>query len=276
MDAMDRLDWVVGTALTSFGTRIGVRATRADALPLLLERLPPGTKPAPGASVDRLYSFFAGDDAPTRGVRRLNLVYANMERLARSSRRDLVVEAFETDVRRYVAEWARHRLFVHAGVVGWRGRAIVIPGRTYTGKTTLVAALVKAGAQYYSDEFAVFDRQGRVHPFSTPLGIRGEGARQFPQTAEALGGTRGYQPLAVGLVVVTGFRADARWRPRLLTEGRGVLELLTHTIAARREPNAALKILPKVVARARVFKGARGEAHAVAHELLEQLDRKSQ
>ena len=43
-------------------------------------------------------------------------------------------------------------------IVTWgRGRAIVIPGRTFSGKSTLVAELVRAGATYYSDEYAVED-----------------------------------------------------------------------------------------------------------------------
>ena len=65
----------------------------------------------------------------------------------------------------HLAERARNRIFIHAGVVGWQGRAIVIPGRSFSGKSTLVAALLQAGATYYSDEFAVLDGRGYVHPF---------------------------------------------------------------------------------------------------------------
>ena len=58
----------------------------------------------------------------------------------------------------------------HAGVVGWRGRAIVIPGRSHAGKSTLVAELVRRGAVYYCDEFAVLHETGRVHPYRrTPV-----------------------------------------------------------------------------------------------------------
>ena len=71
-----------------------------------------------------------------------------------------------------VAERAPNHLFVHAGVVGWEGRAIVMPGASFAGKTTLVQAWLEAGATYYSDEFAVLDRAGRVHPFARPLTIR--------------------------------------------------------------------------------------------------------
>ena len=45
-----------------------------------------------------------------------------------------------------VATLAKELVFVHAGVVGWRNRAIVIPGRSLSGKSTLVLALVVAVA----------------------------------------------------------------------------------------------------------------------------------
>ena len=51
-------------------------------------------------------------------------------------------------------------------------RALLIPGATFTGKTTLVQALVQAGATYYSDEYAVLDDAGLVHPYPRPLSIR--------------------------------------------------------------------------------------------------------
>ena len=76
---------------------------------------------------------------------------------------DLILDTLESDLQLHVAEQARRRLFVHAGVVGWKGRAIVIPGRSFTGKTTLVAELVRAGASYYSDEYALIDSRGKIH-----------------------------------------------------------------------------------------------------------------
>jgi hypothetical protein len=74
--------------------------------------------------------------------------------------------ALATHAEPFVAEHAPDHLFVHAGVVGWEGRAIVMPGTSFAGKTTLVRAWLEAGATYYSDEFAVLDRAGRVHPFA--------------------------------------------------------------------------------------------------------------
>jgi len=196
-------------------------------------------------------------------------LYEDAARLARSKDTDPVLEALERDLQLYVAEWAHRRVFVHAGVVGWRGRAIVIPGRTMSGKTTLVKALVEAGATYYSDEYAVLDERGRVHPYPKPLSIR-ENGRGRPKEVlpETLGGTTGVKPLSVGLVVATSYREAARWRPRQLLPGRAVMALLAHTVSVRRQPERAMTVLREVVADAVVLKGVRGEAAETAEDIL--------
>src|SRR5207249_290373 len=126
--------------------------------------------------VERLYSLRLGT-TNRPNVRPFHLLYGNLERLARTHDYDELLQAFASDIERYIAEAARRKLFVHAGVVGWRGRAILIPNKTFTGKTTLVAEFVRAGATYYSDEFAVLDGQGRVHPFPRPLSLRANGGK---------------------------------------------------------------------------------------------------
>jgi hypothetical protein len=202
-------------------------------------------------------------------------VYAGRHRLACTTSLDHAFEILESEIRRSLAALARHRTFVHAGVVGWRGRAILVPGRSRSGKTTLVAELVKAGASYYSDEFAVLDRRGRVHPFATPLSIREEGrcdAHARKWHAEELGGVCGLAPLDVGLVVLAAYRPRAVWRPTPLSAGRAVLEMLAHTVPARLRPEASLDALQRAVAHASVLKGERGEARDLARDLLEWLE----
>lgn len=63
-----------------------------------------------------------------------------------------------------VAANARHGLFVHAAAVAWRCVGIVMPARSMAGKSTLVRALVAAGADCYSDEYAVLDATGAPAP----------------------------------------------------------------------------------------------------------------
>ena len=176
----------------------------------------------------------------------------------------------ELDLELYIADRAPRRTFVHAGVVGWNGRAIVIPGDSFSGKSSLVKALVKAGASYYSDEFAVLDERGRVHPYPTPLAIRPspDGGPPMKYTAEELGGVAGVCPLPVGLVLITRYVGGTHFRPRPLSAGRAVLGLLAHTLPARRRPGRVLDALSRVVSQALVLRGMRGEAEETARQIL--------
>lgn len=274
MEKIDRLGWAAAISFVSYGLRIGIRVTNRDVIAWLPDLLPPHTKPARSQKVKRLYSLVVGGTGSRSNVRRFCVLYADAARVARTIEVEKTFEALESDLQLYVADRAHGRLFVHAGVVGWRGRAIIIPGRSFTGKSTLVAALVRAGATYYSDEYAVFDAQGRVHPYPKPLSIRGEteaGPRKFRLVE--LDGLPGDKPLPVGLVVVTKYRPGAHWRPRRLSPGRAVLALLSHTVSARRQPQLALTALPQVVSPALVLKGVRGEADELVHSLLGKVER---
>jgi hypothetical protein len=273
MEKLDRLVWAAGSSILSYGTRIGIRVSEEHALPDLLQRLPPGWKLSSSPVVDRMYSVVVGGPGDRPGVRRLNLVYANSARLWRGKELDNALTMVERDVELYVAETARRRVFVHAGVVGWRGRAIVLPRPTFTGKTTLTAALVRAGAVYYSDEYAVLDRHGRVHPYARPLGVRHDGARSpaSREDAGSLGGVVGTKPLPIALVLLTTYGEGKRFRPRRLSPGRGVLELLAHTISARRQPELLLETLAHAVSGVLVLKGRRGEAEETTASILDRL-----
>jgi hypothetical protein len=264
MEKLDRLGWAAGMSLNAYGVRVGVRVNDPAAIEQLNEHLPPGWKPAAAPVVERLYSLVVAPVASRAGLRRFNVLYGDSERLARSTEPDQVFERLESNLQLYVAAAARRRVFVHAGVVGWRGRAIIIPGRSFSGKTTLVAEFVRAGATYYSDEYAVLDSSGRVHAYPKPMAIREPGTqRQRRSSAQTLGRPSRMTPLPVGLVLLTKYRAGARWRPRVLSAGQGVLSLLRNTVSARRRPEVALATLAKVVSRALVLEGSRGEAAEV-------------
>jgi len=273
MKKVDRLGCAVGFSIKSYGVRIGIRSNDPAVLDRVCQHLPSEWENVSSSVVDRVYSILIGGNGPRANGRRLNLLYGDHERLARSFDLESVFETFESDLRLFVAELAKHRVFVHAGVVGWKGQAIVIPGRSYSGKSTLVAELVRAGATYYSDEYAVLDSRGRVHPFDKPLELRDEGQfRQTKVTAAELGGHSGTKPLPVGLVLMTQFKSGARWRPRKLTAGKGVLEMLFNTVSARRSPEKALQTLQRVTAQADVLKGVRGNATEVVPAVLRRVE----
>ena len=257
-------------AVSSYGVRLGVRVSDPATLEPLLARLPEGWKPARSQTVDRLYSaVLCGGSGP---VRRYSLLYQDASRVIRTLDPARLLDSFGTVAGMYVAEFAPRRIFVHAGVVGWRDRAILIPGSSMSGKTTLTAALARAGATYLSDEYAVLDERARVHPFPKPLSIReGTPPRGREHRVEALGIAQGTRPLPVGLVLSSEYRSGARWSPRRLSPGEGLLALLAHTVAARSSPERAVETLGRVVEAAPVLEGPRGEAAETAELVLEQL-----
>jgi hypothetical protein len=273
MEKIDRLGWAEGFSFNSYGVRIGIRTNKPGVLDKFLRALPPGWKQVSSPIVEMLYSIIAGGEGPRPNVRLYNLIYANALRIARTPELDAAIDALESDLQLYVAEMAPRRVFIHAGAVGWRGKAIVIPGRSFSGKSTLTAELVKAGATYYSDEYAVLDEQGLVHHYARPLGIREDGDQEKAKrySVETLGGRPGAKPLPVGLVVVSRYKPGARWRPRTLSAGEGALALLANTVSARREPENALAALNQVVSRATVLKSDRGEAKQVIDYIFDRL-----
>lgn len=271
MQKIDRLGWSGGFAFKSHGVLVGVRVNDPAVLRLFAERVPPGSTFESGI-VDQLYSVVIADAGSSRRIKRYNVAYCGAQRLARSIDLETVLDAFESHLQITVAEWSPIRAFVHAGVVEWKGKAIVIPGLSFSGKTTLVKHLVQAGAKYCSDEYAVLDRRGWVHPYPRPLGLRSEdSARTERIPIEDLGGVIASRPLPVNLIVSTTFKAGAIWRPRRLSAGKGVLELLSHTVSARRRPSLALTALPKAAAHATILKGVRGEADRIADAMLEKV-----
>lgn len=273
MEKLDRSVWAAGLCIVSYGARVGVRANTPEALELLIPQLPPRWKATTDPIVDEIFSFILGGEGSRPNVRRYHVAYENAGRLARTMDLAEALNAFEGQLHLFVADRARSRIFVHAGVVGWGGRAIVIPGRTHTGKSSLVAALVRAGATYFSDEYAVLDAKGRVHPYPRPLSIRGtDGEAPRRLTAEDLGGRTATASLPVGLVLDTAYRAGVKWRPRRLSPGLGLFSLLNNTVPAQRRPKAVLRTLRATVERAPVLKGARGDAEDVAGEILARMD----
>ncbi len=255
-------------SVLAYGVRIGVRVNDPGLANDLAPHLPPGAQCVKFSDTGHVYSLIVEENDQSGRPR--GSVYVNGTPLARRLTVPAVLRAFEADVQLYVAEMAPEHVFVHAGVVSCRGRGILLPGRSFAGKTTLVAELVRAGAEYYSDEYAVLDSAGSVHPYARLLSIREKGGPGVTRhTAQALGGHAGSEPLPVGLVVVSKFRPGAEWQPQRLSPGNGALALLANTVPARRIPEVVMATLNQVVSVAAVVASERGEASSVVDPILE-------
>lgn len=271
MDVVDRHGWVEGMTIRSFGRDIGFRADRPGVVEQLLDLFPPGWERSEEGFVHRLYSLRMGGKVGRR--KRYNVLYMNAQRIERSADFEWIRDRLEADLHLYVAERAQRRIFVHAGVVGFNGKAIVLPGRTMTGKTTLVEELLRRGGTYYSDEYAVLSDSGRVYPFARPLSVRGPDPdlRADRRDVAEYGVDVGTKPIPVGLVALTGFKAGATFRPRVLSKGRALLAMLENTVPARRRPRSSVRVLERALATAVVLKGPRGDVGQAAETLLRRL-----
>jgi hypothetical protein len=184
-----------------------------------------------------------------------------------------VLKQFSDELMKHVANYCPDRVFVHAGVVGWNGRALVLPGASFAGKTTLTAALVRAGAAYYSEEFAAVDEKGWVHPYARDLQIREPGkTEQRTTTVESLHGNTGTAPLRVAQVVFARYESGAQWNPQPLTPGMAVLEMIRHTIPVQRVPRLVMSTLTTMIEGATAWSSCRDEADVVAQLLLQSLE----
>jgi hypothetical protein len=252
----------------AYGITVGVRTNDPLMVEELRSRLPFGARPSRAKRVDFLFSFRVGPQVRS-GVRSFHLLYSGASRTARSLQLSDVLEAFADQVQLTVAEHSRSGLFVHAGVVEWNGSAILIPGRSFSGKSTLTLSFIRAGARYYSDEYAIIDRNGRIRPYSRTISIRrGNGTADGFDVPVETGRSAATRAIPVGWIIETEFRSGSRWRPRTMTPGEAFLSLLANTVAARRRTSQAFAILPHVVKRAVRLKGVRGEADDLVRELL--------
>lgn len=177
-------------------------------------------------------------------------------------------------IRLTVAEHAPANVFVHSGSVAWKGQGIIIPGTSYSGKTTLTAELVRRGASYLSDEYAVLDRNGFLHPFPKTLSIRGiiDDYRQVEIDVAEIGGSVATTPVPVGAVVLTRYRENAVWDPERLRVSLGVLEVIKNTVPVRRSPARTLQILNRVAETSIFLRSDRGDAAETAAAILDYLD----
>lgn len=159
---------------------------------------------------------------------------------------------------------------VHGGVVAHGGRAIILPGPTGAGKSTLVAELVRQGAPYLSDEYALIDADGCVHPYPRPLLLRdASGDDQAPRLATELGGTVARGPMPAGLIVGARHAPDATPVLQAMSQSDGLLLLLRNTPQALADHPWIMAPMARAVARAACYGGPRGEARATAAAILE-------
>src|SRR4051794_12421067 len=248
-------------AFEAFGVPISLEASSAELLSRAQPVLPPSRRPCVSVPEEHEFRLITRDGVSYR-------VEHPGESLAGSCDLDVALGVLDTELRTFVATEAPDHVFVHAGVVAFGERAIVMPGPSFSGKTTLVAECVRAGATYYSDELAALDRHGLVHPYPKPLSIRMNGLSQSDHDVARFGGAAGTRAIPVGSIIFSQYRPGASWHPQPLSPGDAILALLSNAAPAHERPEQTLTALRRAIDGALVVEGERGEASEVVEELL--------
>jgi hypothetical protein len=167
---------------------------------------------------------------------------------------DVVADSFlDEGVLGYLT-WAINRVTVasaagavfHSSAVAHGGAAIVVPGESGRGKSTLAAALVQAGCTYLTDEAVVCTDDGLVRPYPKPiqldrsarelLGVADPAAgsiaqfssREVAVPVEHLGGEVAI-PSPIGLVVIASRTDDDETVVSSVSRATALVELLKNS-----------------------------------------------
>lgn len=202
-------------------------------------------------------------------------IYKNNDLVGTQLTKNFKFDALESQLRLTVAEFAEDFVFLHAGAVAYRKKAIIIPGVSFSGKTTLVAELSKRGLEYYSDEYAVIDKKGFLHPFPKKLSMRGivDDYTQVEIAVEEMGGKKGIEPVSIGMILVTKYKKNAKFKPEQISTGKGIIESLANSVSVRQNPELVLQTLSLVTAGAKVIKTNRNEVKGFADKFLSYLEK---
>jgi hypothetical protein len=187
-----------------------------------------------------------------------------------SAKRTEIRFAIESAVEKIASTQSDRFVFLHAGVVEIDGRAIVVPGRSLSGKSTLVKALLDAGATYLSDDLAPIDASLEVHPFPRWLGLRrSAGEPQARRSWRQAGAREPKGAVPIGFLWCGVFDPSAAATSFERVRGRmAFATLLAQSPGVQIRPDIVVPRLTRLAADARIFAGARGEARQAAAEIL--------
>jgi hypothetical protein len=157
---------------------------------------------------------------------------------------------------------------VHAGAVVLQDRAILIPGRTHAGKSSMVAELLRRGAKLLSDEYALIDGEGRVHSYPRPLLLRDSHLRQSPTLPSELGSEFIRDPVPVGWILALEYQPGSSWEIQEVPLSEAMMILLRNTPHPMAESPAMIDSFVHAVSEARCFTGARGDAAGSADQIM--------
>jgi hypothetical protein len=183
-------------------------------------------------------------------------------------------------------------LVLHAGGVVHDGAAVALPGVTATGKSTLVAGLVRAGMAYLTDEAVAIDRSSLLgEPYAKPISIDAGAWALFPdlrtvgvlpEPPDARSPTVEWQVAPDDLrldcvasaapierVLFPRYVADIDMRLERIGRGAALVEATKHTFSFGERARANLDVLAEVIRGADCFTLSVGDLEVAVAAVLD-------
>jgi len=166
----------------------------------------------------------------------------------------------------FAAEHLIDYVAVHAGLIVIGNSAVILPGPSLSGKSTLCEAAGSLGLRVLSDEYALVKPDGTVVGWPRPIRLRNpDGTWRHGQTP-----VTATRPYPVGLIATLTFTegvSGAEFGP--CTPGDATLDLLANTVCAQLRPEVAFHTAVHLARSCPAVRGMRGEAEEAVASLIE-------
>jgi hypothetical protein len=163
---------------------------------------------------------------------------------------------------------------VHAGAVLIEGKALLLPGSTHAGKSSLVAELLRRGASHFSDEYALIDNEGLIHSYPRPLLLRNGGPLQSLVLPEELNASFAAHPAPIGWILALNYDPGVAWNIHCMSQAEAVMLLLRNTPHQLEHSPEMIDFFLRAAANADCYEGQRGEGAEAATLVIELIGRK--
>jgi hypothetical protein len=179
---------------------------------------------------------------------------------------DWTWDRLESDLGLFAAERLDGLVAVHAALILAGDVVVVVPGRSFTGKTSLCVAALDAGYTVLSDEYCL------VHPGGDVVGgwprrlrVRGEDGAVTRRDGPVV-----HDPVVPTLVAALSYDAESSGLDiEAMSPGDVTIALLDNTVCGASRPTFAFDAAVAVARRVPGVRGTRGEAAGALEALID-------
>ncbi len=223
------------------------------------------------------FNSYHGDIDTIRGDNREIMI---LNRTTMILERELLGPYLELIIFNSILSQIPNHFILHAGVVSWQEKGIILCGDTNSGKSTLTLSLVQNGFKFLSDEIAFIDFHNfEVAPFPRALGFREDTASKIPELkfqkglkgALSLSGdmkwafdVEGVYPNSLGkkckigyLFFFDGFGDKPEIKP--ISKSDAIIESLKHTHTSEDDPFSHILRVSELVKEVECFRIVLGD-----------------